>query len=118
MAPHELRLRFAGRPLLRRGDGNGLGRAPVQLAQPRHDLTAEQRDIGHRVGMVEKPALPEHLEVAEAADAVAERLYLIVDIVRGAGEAGAALDQLLDRRSRLLDRVAVAVADKTATLAA
>src|SRR5947207_1608891 len=54
----------------------------------------------------------------EAADAVVQRLDLIVHVVGSAGKAGAAFDQLLDRRGGLFDRIAVPVPDKTAALAA
>src|ERR1700680_2063015 len=56
--------------------------------------------------------------MAEAADAVAEGFDLIVTVVRCAGETGAALDQLLDRRGGLFDRIAVPIPDEAATLAA
>src|SRR6516165_9386551 len=52
--------------------------------------------------------------MAEAADAVAERLDLAVNVIRRAGKAGAALDQLLDRRGCLFDWVAMPVPDKAA----
>ena len=106
------------RPPLLRGDGGGLRRFRVQFAQPRHDLLGEESDVLDRVGMVEKAALAEHQQVPEPADAVVQRLDLVVDVVGRAGKAGAALDQLLDRRRRLVDRVAVPVADKAAALAA
>src|SRR5205085_4376347 len=54
----------------------------------------------------------------EAADNVAERLDLIVYVVRCAGKAGAALDQLLNRRGGLFDRIAVPIPDEAAALAA
>src|ERR1700731_1101795 len=62
--------------------------------------------------MVEEAALAEHQEIAEAADTVAERLDLVVHVIRRTGEAGTALEQLLDRRGPLVDRVAVAVAER------
>src|SRR5215472_1140894 len=68
--------------------------------------------------MVQETALAEHQQMTEAANAVAECLDLIVDVIRCAGKAGAAFDQLLDRSSRLFDRIAVPVPDKAAALAA
>jgi hypothetical protein len=62
----------------------------------RRGITGEQRDVGDGVGMVEKAALAEHQQIAEAADRIVQRLDLLVDVVRIAGKAGAALDQLLD----------------------
>src|SRR5215471_9110366 len=56
--------------------------------------------------------------MAEAADAVAKRLDLIANIIRCAGKAGPAFDQLLDRRCGLFDRIAVSVPDEAAALAA
>src|SRR5258708_35406827 len=56
--------------------------------------------------------------MAEAADAVVERLDLIVYVVRSAGKAGAALDQLLDRRGGLFNRIAVPIPDEAAAFAA
>src|SRR5216683_1322279 len=90
----------------------------AELAQTRQHLLGEQGDVGNRVGVVEEAALAEHQQVAEAADAVVERLDLVVHIVGRTGETGAALDQLLDRRGPLVDRVAVAVAHKATALAA
>src|SRR6516225_11770746 len=52
--------------------------------------------------------------MAEAADAVTERLDLAVNVIRRAGKAGAALDQLLDRSGCLFDWVAMPVPDKAA----
>ena len=68
--------------------------------------------------MVEEAALAEHQEIAEAADTVAERLDLVVHVIRRTGEAGAALEQLLDRRGPLVNRVSVAVPNKAAALSA
>src|SRR6202047_1177346 len=68
--------------------------------------------------MVEEAALAEHQEIAEAADTVAERLDLVVHVIRRTGEAGTALEQLLDRRGPLVDRGAVAVPNKAAALSA
>jgi hypothetical protein len=45
-----------------------------------------------------------------------QHLDLIVYVIWCAGEAGAALDQLLDRRRPLVDRIAVSVPDKAADL--
>src|ERR1700756_3004257 len=56
--------------------------------------------------------------MAEAADTVAKRLDLRVNIIRCSGKTGAALDQLLDRRGGLFDRVAMPVPDEAAALAA
>ncbi len=67
--------------------------------------------------MVEEPALAEHQQMSEAADAVVERLYLGIYVIRCPGKAGAALDQLLDRRGGLLDRIAVPIPDEAAALA-
>src|ERR1700732_5075136 len=68
--------------------------------------------------MVEEAALAEHQGIAEAADTVAERLDLVVHVIRRTGEAGTALEQLLERRGPLVDRVAVAVPNKAAALSA
>ena len=54
----------------------------------------------------------------EAADNVAERLDLIVYVVRCAGKAGAALDQLLNRRGGLFDGVAMPIPDEAAAFGA
>src|SRR5882762_10838175 len=88
----------------------------AELAQTRQHLLGEQGDVGDRVGVVEEAALSKHQQVAEAADAVMERLDLVVHVVGRAGETGAALDQLLDRRGPLVDRIAVAVSHETAAL--
>src|SRR6516162_6346816 len=90
----------------------------VELAQARQDLLGEERNISNRVGVVEKATLAEHQQIAEAADAVAQRLDLIVHVIRRARETGAALDQLIDCRCSLIDRIAVAVPDKAAAPAA
>src|ERR1700730_8232275 len=87
-------------------------RCRIELAQPWQDVLGEQGDGGDRVGVVEEAALPEHQKVAEAADAVVERLDLVVYVVGRTGKAGAALNQLLDRRAPLVDRIALAVADE------
>src|SRR3984893_6036476 len=68
--------------------------------------------------MVEEAALAEHQEIAEAADTVAEHLDLVVHVIRRTGEAGTALEQLLDRRGPLVDRGGVAVPNKAAALSA
>ena len=45
--------------------------AATELAQARQHFLGEQRDVGDRIRVVEKAALPEHQQIAEAADAVA-----------------------------------------------
>ena len=60
--------------------------------------------------------MAKHQQMAEAADAVAEHLDLIVHVVRCAGKASAAFDQLFDRRGGLLDRIAVPIPDEAAAL--
>src|SRR6266699_1000262 len=81
-------------------------------------LSSRRRGNTSSANKVMLATLSKHQQVAEAADAVVERLDLVVHISGRTGEAGAALDQLLDRRRPLVDRIAVAVADKAATLAA
>src|SRR5271166_2428465 len=75
------------------------GRSPwlrIEFPQTRHDLLRKERDIGDGIFMVQEAALAKHQQMAKAADAVAERLDLIVYVVRRTRKAGAALDQLLD----------------------
>src|SRR4051794_34939043 len=110
--------------MIEAGDGTllcrrrfGPCRYRIELAQTWQDLLGEQGDVGDRVGMIEKTALTEHQEIAEAADAVVQRLDLVVHVIGRPGETGAALDQLLDRCRPLIDRIAVAVPYKAAALA-
>src|SRR5438477_6178224 len=90
----------------------------IELAQPWQHFFCKQRDVGDRVFMVEETALAEHQQVAKPADTVAERLDLVVHVIRCAGEAGTALDQLLYRGGGLFDRIAVPIPDEAAALAA
>src|SRR5438105_11449751 len=83
------------RELFRR---DGFGQLWIEFAQARHDFLRKERDVRDRIFVIQKPALAEHQQVAEAADTVAQCLDLIVNIIRGAGKARTALDQLLDRR--------------------
>src|SRR5678816_70280 len=65
-----------------------------------------RRKPGRRLGnpLISREAgRAEHQQVAEAADAVVQRLDLVVHVVGRAGETGAALDQLFDRRGALVD---------------
>src|ERR1700722_16589508 len=104
-------------PLLSRHRGSRPTRR-TEFLQTRQHLLGEQGDVGDGIGMVEKTALAEHQQIAEAADTVMQRLDLVVHVVGRAGEAGAALNELLDRRCPLVDRIAMAVAHKAAALAA
>jgi hypothetical protein len=76
--------------------GNSLPRLRIEFAQAWHDLLRKERDIGDGIFMVQEAALAKHQQMAKAADAVAERLDLIVHVVRRTRKTGAALDQLLD----------------------
>jgi len=98
--------------------GGELARLRVESGQARQDFFREQRDVGDRIGMVEKAALAEHQQVAKAANRLVQRLDLCEDVIGVAGGTGAAVDQLLDRRGRLVDRVAVPIADEAASLPA
>src|SRR5271165_6576228 len=89
----------------------------IELAQARHDFLREEHDVRDRIFMVQETALAKHQQMAKAADVVAECLYLIVHVVWCAGKAGAALDQLLDRRGGLFDRIAMPISDEAAALA-
>jgi hypothetical protein len=74
--------------------GNSLPRLRIEFAQTRHDLLRKERDVRDRIFMVQEAALAKHQQMAEAADAVAECFDLIVNVVRRAGKAGAALYQI------------------------
>ena len=82
------------RSLLRRS-----GRFPrlrIEFSQSRHHFLCKEGNVRDGVFVFQETALAKHQQMAEAADAVAERLDLLVHLIRCAGKAGAALDQLLD----------------------
>src|ERR1700747_1289905 len=71
--------------------GNSLPRLRIEFAQARHDLLRKECDVRDRIFMVQETALAKHQQMAEAADAVAERFDLVVHIVRRTRKTGAAL---------------------------
>ena len=84
--------------------------APPSSAEPGdpwQDFLAEHGQVVDRVLMRDVPALCHHEEMAEAADVVVERLHLLEDVVRCAGEGDASLDELVDRRFIYVDLLAV-----------